>query len=128
MARDVINVQYPVADNSQSVGSVSVVKSTVVAANGVSVRKAFANKNNSLNIIIENTANDDCDVTFLAGDNYPNAMLGDLVLSVPAQTIQAFQIQDISRFENKDGSLGIDFEPGFTGTIFAIAKSTALNV
>ncbi len=128
MARDVINVQYPVADNSQSVGSVSVVKSTVVAANGVSVRKAFANKNNSLNIIIENTANDDCDVTFLAGDNYPNAMLGDLVLSVPAQTIQAFQIQDISRFENKDGSLGIDFESGFTGTIFAIAKSTALNV
>lgn len=128
MARDVINVQYPVADDSQSVGAVSVVKSAVDAENGVMVRKAFANKNNSLNIVIENTANDDCEVTFLAGDNYPNAMLGDLVLSIPAETVQDFQIQDISRFENKDGSLVIDFESGFTGTIFAIAKSTALNV
>ena len=127
MARDVINVQYPAADSSQSAGCTGIVKSAVTAANGVSVEKAFANKNNSLVIVIENTANEDSAVTFVAGDNYPNAMLGDLEFDIPSETMKAFQIQDISRFENKDGSLNIDFDSDFAGTIFAVAKSTALN-
>lgn len=128
MARDVINVQYPAADNSQSAGCASIVKSAVTAANGVSIKNAFANKNNSLVIVIENTADEDSSVTFVAGDNYPNAMLGNLEFEVLSESIKAFQIQDISRFENKDGSLNIDFDSDFTGTIFAVAKSTALNV
>ena len=32
------------------------------------------------------------------------------------------------RFENKDGSLNLDFPSGFSGNVFAIAKSVALNV
>jgi len=128
MARDVINVQYPELENSQSVAELEVTKSTVTQANGVTVSKAFANKNNSLLICIENTAESDSQVTFKAGNMYPNSMLGDLTVDVAASTVNAFQIQDISRFENKNGSINLDFKTGFTGKIYAIAKPTALNV
>ena len=127
MTRDDVNVTYPTLDGSQSVGSVKITKSTVTQANGVNIPKAFANKNNSLLIVIDNTANADKDVTFKASDAYPNGMLGDYTVSVKTETAKVFQIYDISRFENKDGSLKIDFATGFTGTIFAVAKPTALN-
>ena len=128
MTRDLINVQYPELDSTQSVAELEVTRSTVTQANGVGITKAFANKNNTLLICVENTAESDSQVTFKAGDIYPNAMLGDLTVDVAASTVNAFQIQDISRFENRDGSLNIDFKSGFTGKIFAIAKPTALNV
>lgn len=128
MTRDLINVQYPILENTQSVGELEITKSTVTQANGVAIKKAFANKNNTLLICVENTANADSQVTFKAGDMYPNAMLGDLTVDVTASAVNAFQIQDISRFENRDGSLNIDFKSGFTGKIYAIAKHTALNV
>lgn len=128
MAKDIIYVQYPALDNTQSVGVKAITKAVVNPSNGVAVSKAFANKNNTLLICVENTAESDSIVKFNAGDAYPNAMLGDLSLPVLAGTVTVFQIQDISRFENKDGSLGIDFGEGFTGNIYAVAKSTALNV
>ena len=128
MARDSINVQYPAIDTTQSVGKASITKSTITAANGVKLAKAFANKNNTLLIGIDNAGEADSYVVFKAGDAYPNAMLGDLKQDVLAETTTVFQIQDISRFENKDGSLNIDFKTGFSGTIYAVAKSTDLNV
>jgi len=128
MTRDLIDVQYPVLDDTQSVAELEVTKSTVTQSNGVGIKRAFANKNNTLLICIENTAEADSQVTFKAGDMYPNAMLGDLTLAVASSVVNAFQIQDISRFENRDGSLNIDFKTGFTGKIYAIAKPTALNV
>ena len=127
MTRDLIDVQYPKLDGTQSVAELKITKSTVTQANGVGIKKAFANKNNTLIVCIENTAESNSQVTFKAGNMYPNAMLGDLTLDVLASTVNAFQIQDISRFENRDGSLNIDFKSGFTGKIYAIAKPTALN-
>ena len=127
MTRDLIDVQYPKLDVTQSVAELKITKSTVTQANGVGIKKAFANKNNTLIVCIENTAESNSQVTFKAGNMYPNAMLGDLTLDVLASTVNAFQIQDISRFENLDGSLNIDFKSGFTGKIYAIAKPTALN-
>ena len=60
-------------------------------------------------------------MTVKAGDAYPNSMLGDIVIELPAG-ISAIQLQDLSRFEKADGSIDLDFKTGFTGTIFAIAK------
>ena len=128
MARDLIDVQYATTDSTQSVGAVKITKSTVTAANGIGIKKAFANKNNTLMICVENNDDAAATVTFKAGNAYPNAMLGDLTVSLLAGTLNVFQIQDPSRFENKDGSLNVDFSVGFDGKIFAVAKSTALNV
>ena len=64
---------------------------------------------------------------FKAGDNFPNAKLGDLKIDVEASSVNVVQFQDLSRFENKDGSLYIDFKAGFTGKIFAVAKSVEIE-
>ena len=128
MTRDVITVQYPVVDDTQSLCGGEVTMTTVTPANGITIEDAFANKNNTLMICIENTSDSDSAVTFTAGDEYPNSMLGDLEAEVLANTLYVFQVQDISRFENKDGSINIDFDSDFSGNIFAVAKSVDLNV
>lgn len=128
MARDKVSVQYPEMEDSQSVSAAKVTKTAVTAANGIELVNAFANKNNTLIICVENTAKTDSALTFIAGDAYPNAMLGDLEIDVLSESLNAFQVQDMSRFENKDGSIYIDFDSTFTGNIFAIAKSADLNV
>lgn len=127
MARDIIAVQYPEMDDSQSIANAKVTKKTVTQANGIAIEKAFDNKNNSLVICVENTASSASSVTFKAGDNYPNAKLGDLEVNVDQNSLNVFQIQDPSRFENKDGSMNLDFKTGFTGNIFAAAKSVAVH-
>lgn len=127
MARDNISVQYPAMDNTQSIANVKVTKQAVTVANGIALEKAFDNKNNSLVICVENTANAASEVTFKAGDNFPNAKLGDLKIPLLASSVNFYQIQDPSRFENKDGSMNIDFKTGFTGNIFAVAKSVTVG-
>lgn len=127
MTRDVINVQYPEMDKTHSIADVKITKQAVTPANGITLKNAFANKNNSLAICIENTATTASEVTFKAGDNFPNAKLGDLTLAVTASSVNVYQVQDLSRFENKDGSMNIDFKTGFTGNIFAVAKSVAVH-
>ena len=128
MTKDIINVQYPTVENSQSVANAKITKSVVDVENGVSISKAFANKNGTLTVFVENEAETGSTVTFLAGDAYPNSMLGDLQLEIEQSSVTAFQIQDISRFENKDGSLNMEFGSNFEGNIFAVAKTIALNV
>lgn len=128
MTRDIINVQCPVVDKTQSVADIAITKTAVVVANGITIKNAFKNKNNTLLICVENTATSAAKVTFKAGNAYPNAMLGDLGVTVGASSTTMLQIQDASRFENKDGSVNLDFATGFTGNIYAVAKSVALNV
>ncbi len=120
MARDIINVQYPTLDHTESVANIGITESTVTQANGVTIADAFSNKNNSLFIIIKNSATSSL-LTVKAGDAYPNSMLGDIVITLPAG-VSAIQLQDLSRFEKADGSIDLDFASGFTGTIYAIAK------
>ncbi len=120
MTRDIINVQYPALDHTESVANIGITESTVNQANGVTIADAFSNKNNSLFIIIKNSASESL-LTVKAGDAYPNSMLGDIVIEIPAG-ISAIQLQDLSRFEKADGSIDLDFATGFTGTIYAIAK------
>ena len=132
MARDSINVLKKVYENSESVATVKCTKQAVTQANGIKIAKAFENKDNSLFIMIENTttvssAAADSSATIKAGDAYPNAVLGDLTVTLDKSAITAIQIQDPSRFENKDGSICVDFASGFTGNIFAVAKRVGLK-
>ena len=120
MTRDIINVQYPTLDHTESVANICIEKTTVVPENGVTIDEAFSNKNNSLFIVIENSASSSL-LTVKAGDAYPNSMLGDIVIELPAGT-SAIQLQDLSRFEKADGSIDLDFATGFSGSIYAIAK------
>ncbi len=120
MARDVIQVQYPTLDHTESVANICIETKAVTQANGITIAEAFSNKNNSLFIVIENTGTDSL-LTVKAGDAYPNSMLGDIVIELPDGT-SAIQLQDLSRFEKADGSIDLDFAAGFTGNIFAIAK------
>lgn len=120
MTRDIIEVQYPVCEGTDSAACVLVAKTSVNPDNGVTVQEVFSNKNNSLVIIVENEGASSL-MTLKAGDAYPNSMLGDLVLTLE-EGITAVQIQDISRFEKGDGSLDLDFASGFSGSIYAVAK------
>ncbi len=120
MSRDIINVQYPTLDHTESVANIAISKKEVVQANGINIADAFSNKNNSLFIVIDNTSSESL-LTVKAGEAYPNSMLGDIVIELPAG-VSALQLQDLSRFEKADGSIDLDFAEGFTGSIFAIAK------
>ena len=120
MTRDIINVQYPVLEHTESVANICIEKANVVPANGITIAEAFSNKNNSLFIVIENAGADSL-LKVKAGDAYPNSMLGDIVIEL-AQGTSAIQLQDLSRFEKADGSIDLDFAEGFTGTIYAVAK------
>ncbi len=123
MTRDIIEVQYPALDNTESVANVLITKKTVVPANGITLKEAFSNKNNSLFIIVDTSAATatSSTMTLKKGDAYPNSMLGDLKITL-TKGISAIQIQDLSRFEKADGSIDIDFPTDFSGDIYAVAK------
>ena len=120
MTRDIINVQYPTLDHTESVANICIEKQAISQANGVTIAEAFSNKNNTLFVVIENTTSDSL-LTVKAGDAYPNSMLGDIVIEIP-EGVSAIQLQDLSRFEKADGSIDLDFSEGFVGNIYAIAK------
>ena len=120
MTRDIINVQYPTLDHTESVANIGITASKVTQANGVTIADAFSNKNNSLFIIINNTATESL-LTVKAGDAYPNSMLGDISIELPVGT-SAIQLQDLSRFEKADGSIDLDFPTAFDGNLYAVAK------
>lgn len=133
MARDEITVHIPEQEQSQSVEIKQITKKAVTQANGIKIKNALDNKNNSLQIYVENTYETaDSTLTVKAGDNYPNAMLGDLTLPLTkaasnAPTLYVLLLEDISRFENRDGSIDLDFSTGFTGNVWASAKRVGMK-
>lgn len=127
MAKDVISVYLPDVDASQSVAYTSVESFVVNPENGIVIEKATENKNNSLSILIENTSVSESKAIFVAGDTYPNSMLGDLEIPLEASTITVCQLQDLSRFENRDGSISLEFPTEFSGNILAVAKRAGIT-
>lgn len=121
MTRDIIDVQYPVLDNTESVANIGITEQEVTVANGITIKDAFSNKNDTLFIVINTSTEGGSSVTVKAGDAYPNAMLGPIVIEVP-EGVAAIQIQDLARFQNADGSLNLDFAADFEGTVYAVAK------
>ena len=69
MARDIITVHLPAADRSNSVEFIEIEKQSVTQENGIEIKEALRNKNNSLQISVENTANSDNTVIIRAGNN-----------------------------------------------------------
>lgn len=126
MARDKITIQIPKITNTTPVGSKVVEKQTVTQANGVVLEKAAECMNNTLMILITNTASAASSVTFKKGDQYPNAILGDLTLPLTQAAETVCIIQDPSRFMTKAGSIELDFATGFSGTIAAIGKGIGI--
>ena len=127
MTRDTITIQKPIIENSDSVGIEVIVPQAVTVANGISLQGAMECMNNTLFIIISNTANADSTVTIKKGDKFPNSMLGDLSLVVEQSATTVIQIQDAARFVNSDCAIDIDFGSGFAGTIYAIGKKVGLE-
>lgn len=121
MTRDIINVQYPVLDNTESVANIGITAAEVTAANGVTIKDAFSNKNDTLFIVIDTTTTGGSLLTVKSGEAYPNSMLGDIVIELP-EGISAIQIQDLARFQKADDSIDLDFGEDFEGTIYAVAK------
>ena len=117
-----ITITLPEADSSNSVETAEVTAATIDT--DMTITDAFVNKNNSLHIIVNATTAGD--LTFTAGDNYPNAMLGDLAVTCAAGYNDII-IEDISRFENRDGSIALAGDGTLAGDIFAVAKRAGLK-
>lgn len=126
MSRDEITIQKPVIENTDSVGIEVIEPQSVTAENGISLQGAMECMNNTLFIIINNTANADSTVTIKKGDKFPNSMLGDLNLIAEKSATTVIQIQDPARFVNADCAIDIDFGSNFAGTIYAIGKKVGL--
>jgi hypothetical protein len=127
MARDKVTVLKPAADATKSIEVGIVTKQAVTVANGIEIEKALENKNNSLQIFVETTATADGTLTIKAGNEYPNKILGDLTTALKGSAVTAVILEDISRFENRDGSIHLDFSAGFTGNVWAVAKRVGMQ-
>ena len=127
MTKDIISVYLPDVEATQSVAFTTVEPFAVNPENGIIIEKATENKNNSLSILIENAGSEESKATFLAGDTYPNSILGNLEIALAASSTTVCQLQDISRFENRDGSIGLEFPEDFSGNILAVAKRAGIT-
>ena len=95
MARDKVEVLLPAQDVTQSVEVGEITKQAVTQANGIYIEDALKNKNNSLQIFVENTttvssAAADSSMTIKAGDHYPNRILGDLTVALTKQQDRSY--------------------------------------
>jgi hypothetical protein len=82
------------------------------------------NKNNSLAILVNATTAGN--LVIKAGDNYPNAILGDLKVAC-GTGLTVIRLQDISRFENRDCTVNVQGDGTLAGTIFATAKRAGIT-
>lgn len=142
MTRDIVDVILPVQDNTQSVETAEIAKQAVTQANGIVIKNALDNKNNSLQIYVENTTGSGAtasSVTIKAGNHYPNKVLGDQAVTLKAGKIHVILLEDISRFETiqeltesgkktvYNSTINLDFASGFTGNVWAVAKRAGIK-
>ena len=121
MAKKTINVNIPKATEvSKSIEIIEATKTTVAGADEIVIEKAFANKDNSFFIVLEGAGT----IDIKAGDNYPNAMLGDLKVTVTQLAV--INVEDLSRFENRDNTVVLK-SGTFAGSIMAIGKRAGLE-
>ena len=126
MTRTSINLQYPTSDSTDTIQTLKPTETSVVQADGIKIANAFACKDNTLLIVIKNTAEAAKNITIKKGV-YPNAVLGDLTFEVAASSTTLIKVENPSRVEQADGSLLIDFALGFTGKIYATGKKAGLK-
>ncbi len=126
MARDEITLVTPLPDASQSAAVGTVTPKTITQANGTKIVNAFGCKDNSLHITVANTATSAKKLTIKAGV-FDNAVLGDLIVPIAASSVNAVIIENPSRFQQADGSILLDYEAGFAGTVYAAGKHAGLS-
>lgn len=121
-----ITVLKPVMDNKQSY-EIGVVASAskVAIASEMKILDAMACKNNSMTIFVD--ASHDGTLTIKAGDMYPNAVLGDAPISITSGDYVVIQLEDISRFENRDGSIDITTADSLAGKILVTGKRVGVD-
>lgn len=126
MARDEITITLGDLDASKRVNVATVTPQAVTVANGIKLKDAAGAKYESIWICVNNSGSA-ADVIVKAGNAYPNNLLGDLSFKAGASGVTPFQIADYACFLNKDGSINIDFETGFNGTIYAIGQRAGIK-
>lgn len=126
MARDKINLIEPVLDESRCIAVKEITANTITQANGTEISGAFGCKDNSLQITVNNSADAAKKLTIKAGV-FDNAVLGDKTISVSSGKTTVILLENPSRFQQKDGAVYIDYETGFTGTIYAVGKHAGLE-
>jgi hypothetical protein len=125
MARDKITVKNYTYEATDSVGVVAITPKTVTQANGIEIEKAFANKDNSLVITVNNTGS--ASTMVVKAGQKQNAIMGDCTIALASGVNEVALNRDMARFENIDGSVYIDFASGFAGTIYAVAEKAGLG-
>lgn len=120
MERDVIKLQFPVLDHTESVANIGIEVTKVNPDKGIKVKDAIACVNYSHYVTIINFGKQS-EMTVKAGDCYPNSMLGDIVIQIP-NGISCIQLHDLMRFERTDGSIDLDFSDDFDGSVYAIGR------
>lgn len=114
-----IDVQYPELDHA---GCVADIKLEITKVNGnVCIQNICEPETDSkpfINII--NFGNSEF-IRFIAGDAYPNSMLGDAIVQIH-KGISAINVADMLRFIRNDRSIYINFPREFNGAIYVISS------
>lgn len=122
---DKITMNYGSDDATVSLSSVTITPVAIVPANGTVVENFFAAKDNSAYLLLTITTAGA--MTIKAGDAYPiNSCLGDMTIDLPAGA-HVISIERNARFENKGGSLKLEFAENTAGTIAAFGKKAGLR-
>ena len=125
MVRDTVQITLSDYDASVSAALAKPTTIAINATNGAVVPGFFQSKDNSAWLLVNATTAGD--VVLVEGDAFrTNNILGSLSMPVTVG-LNLIQIERHGRFENKDGSLNIDFEGGVAGTITAFAKRAGLK-
>ena len=118
--RDVIEAQYPVLDHTECVANISILKKEVNPENGIVVKGAFSNRNDSLRLVFD--TEHESVITFKKGDAFPDAnLLEELKIEIPRGT-SVIPVKFLASRKNADESLLIDFNDSYKGTIYAVAE------
>lgn len=114
MPRDAVTI----TDLALNGGVAAVAGTTIAPANGA-VIDTSGYKGRKLVVEVTNTAVADKVATVKAGANPPawRAGLGDLALTVPANTGDVLVCLESSRFLQADGKINIDFGAAMTGAV-----------
>lgn len=115
MAKTLISAIKLVKDAASA--NLAIATGTVIAP--ADTMQIVSEAENSLVILVNNTAASAKIVTFTAGDFLANGQ-GDLTVSVGANEVKAVTLTSM-RFKDSDGYLNIGFESGMTGFVKAIA-------
>lgn len=125
MARNKMTMNYGSDDATVSISAVSISPTAIAPANGAVVEDYFRAKDNSAYLLMDVTVAGS--MKLKAGDAYPsNSCLGDLDIDLPVGK-HLVMVERSARFENRGGSLNIDFAESTAGTICAFGKKAGLR-